>query len=70
MPTWRELKRCCERDGWTLYKDTDHYFYRKVLDDEIILRTKVSKESREIYYGMRQITLKSSSKPRRSTSTG
>lgn len=33
MPSWRELKRFCERDGWELYKDTDHYFYRKVMDD-------------------------------------
>ena len=27
MTSWRELKRFCERDGWELYKDTDHYFY-------------------------------------------
>lgn len=25
MPRWKELKRFCERDGWELYKDTDHY---------------------------------------------
>lgn len=37
MPTWRELKRYCERDGWTLYKDTDYYFYRRVFDDGTIL---------------------------------
>ena len=30
MPRWKELKRFCERDGWELYKDTDHYFYRKI----------------------------------------
>ena len=29
MPRWRELKRFCENDGWELYKETDHYFYRK-----------------------------------------
>ena len=29
MPKWKELKRFCERDGWELYKNTDHYFYRK-----------------------------------------
>ena len=28
MPRWKELKRFCERDGWDLYKNTDHYFYR------------------------------------------
>ena len=43
MPTWKELKRYCEADGWELYKNTDHYFYRKQLPDGIILRTKVSK---------------------------
>ena len=30
MPRWKELKRFCDRDGWELYKDTDHYFYRKI----------------------------------------
>lgn len=58
MPTWRELKRYCERNGWTRYKDTDHYFYRKVLDDGTILRTKVSKGSGEIHYSMWQSILK------------
>jgi hypothetical protein len=33
MPRWKELKRFCERDGWELYKDTDHYYYRKILPD-------------------------------------
>ncbi|NLX02949.1 MAG: type II toxin-antitoxin system HicA family toxin, partial [Syntrophomonadaceae bacterium] len=28
MPKWSELKRFCEHDGWELYKQTDHYFYR------------------------------------------
>ena len=27
MPKWKELKRFCDKDGWELYKDTDHYFY-------------------------------------------
>lgn len=42
MPSWRELKRFCERDGWELYKDTDHYFYRKVMDDGSLKRTQTS----------------------------
>lgn len=29
MPRWREIKRFCENDGWELYKDTDHFYYRK-----------------------------------------
>lgn len=50
MPKWKDVKRYCERDGWELYKVTDHYFYRKVLEDGSILRTKVSKGSGEIQY--------------------
>jgi len=49
MPKWRELKRFCENDGWELYKDTDHYFYRKIESDGSIKRTKVSKGSGEIH---------------------
>ena len=47
MPKWKELKRFCDRDGWELYKDTDHFFYRKVDSDGSIRRTKVSKGSGE-----------------------
>ena len=49
MPRWKELKRFCERDGWVLYKDTDHYFYRKIDADGTLRRTKVSKGSGEIH---------------------
>jgi hypothetical protein len=31
MPRWKELKRFCDRDGWELYKDTDHYFIEKLM---------------------------------------
>ena len=48
MPRWKELKRFCERDGWELYKDTDHYFYRKRDEDGNIRMTKVSKGNGEI----------------------
>ena len=48
MPSWRDLKRFCERDGWELYKDTDHYFYRKDDNDGNIRYTKVSKGTGEI----------------------
>lgn len=49
MPRWRELKRFCDRDGWELYKDSDHYFYRKVDNNGNIQMTKASKESGEIH---------------------
>lgn len=49
MPTWRELKRFCDNDGWECYKITDHYFYRKRLSNGDILSTKVSMGSGEIH---------------------
>ena len=48
MAKWNELRRYCEKNGWELYKDTDHYYYRKVLEDGTVLRTKVSRGSGEI----------------------
>lgn len=50
MPNWKELRRFCERDGWELYRNTDHYYYRKVEADGTIRRTKISKGSGEIRY--------------------
>ena len=48
MPSWKELKRFCENDGWELYKTTDHYFYRKDSADGTPRFTKVSKGTGEI----------------------
>ncbi len=58
MPSWRELKRFCERDGWELYKDTDHYFYRKIMVDGNLKRTKISKGTGEIPLRLWQDILK------------
>ncbi len=58
MPRWKELKRFCERDGWELYKDTDHYYYRKIDANGNIRMTKVSKGSGEIHRAMWQMILK------------
>ncbi len=59
MPSWKELRRFCERDGWELYKETDHYYYRKILPDGSVLRTKVSQGSGQIgYYLWREILKK------------
>lgn len=58
MPSWRELKRFCDHDGWELYKDTDHYYYRKVDDNGNIRKTKVSRGSGEIHGHMWQQILK------------
>lgn len=48
MPSWNELRRFCERDGWELYKKTDHYYYRKQMADGTLKRTKVSMGSGQI----------------------
>ncbi len=48
MPSWKDLKRFCEHDGWELYKSTDHYYYRKFDKDGNIRFTKVSRGSGEI----------------------
>lgn len=48
MPSWRELKRFCDNDGWELYKDTDHYYYRKRDESGNIRRTKVSRGTGEV----------------------
>jgi hypothetical protein len=33
MPRWKELKHFCDSDGRELYKQTDHYYYRKRDED-------------------------------------
>ncbi len=58
MPSWKDLRRFCENDGWELYKDTDHYFYRKRDHDGSIRITKVSKGSGEIKPGLWREILK------------
>ena len=58
MPRWKELKRFCDNDGWELYKDTNHYYYRKHNEDGTIKWTKVSKGSGEIHPHMWQEILR------------
>lgn len=58
MPSWKELRRFCEADGWELYKDTDHYYYRKVMPDGTVKRTKVSKGSGQIGHALWKLILK------------
>ena len=55
MPTWKELKRFCENDGWEMYKSTDHYYYRKFMDNKDLKRTKISRGSKEIPRFLRKI---------------
>lgn len=58
MPKWKELKRFCDNDGWELYKETDHYYYRKTDKNGNVWRTKVSKSSGEIHTRMWKEILK------------
>ncbi|MGD0622328.1 MAG: type II toxin-antitoxin system HicA family toxin [Dehalococcoidia bacterium] len=48
MPRWRDIKSFCENDGWELYKQTDHYFYRKLMPGGTLKRTKISTGSGEV----------------------
>lgn len=41
-PKFGELKRYCDKNGWIMIRDTDHWYYEKVLVDGTVLRTKVS----------------------------
>ncbi|HHY98851.1 MAG TPA: hypothetical protein GX509_08940 [Firmicutes bacterium] len=41
-PRFRDLKRFIEKTGWVLVKQTDHWYFEKVLPDGRILRTKIS----------------------------
>lgn len=41
-PKYRDLKKCCEKNGWVMVRNTDHWYYEKVLANGTLLRTKVS----------------------------
>jgi hypothetical protein len=47
MPNPREHKRFCDNDGWKMYRKTDHYYYRKVLENGEVLKTKISMNAKE-----------------------
>ena len=48
MPSWKDIKKFCENDNWDLYKETDHDFYRKMMPDGTLKRTKVSRGSGQV----------------------
>ena len=41
-PKFKDLKKYCDKNGWVLMRNTDHWYYEKVLIDGTVLRTKVS----------------------------
>lgn len=58
MPSWKDLIRFCEHDGWELYKNTDHYFYRKRDEKGNVRLTKISKNPGQINGHLWHIILK------------
>ena len=41
-PRFGDLKKYCEKNGWVMIRNTDHWYYEKVLTDGTLLQTKVS----------------------------
>ena len=41
-PKFRDLKKYFEKNGWVIIRNTDHWYYEKVLADGTLLQTKVS----------------------------
>ncbi|HEX3012513.1 MAG TPA: type II toxin-antitoxin system HicA family toxin [Syntrophomonadaceae bacterium] len=48
MPKWIDLKIFCEKDGWELYKETNRYYYRKIMPDGSVKRTKILMDNSKI----------------------
>ncbi|MBQ4469562.1 MAG: type II toxin-antitoxin system HicA family toxin [Synergistaceae bacterium] len=58
MPNWKELRRYLRRNGWIMYKNTDHEYYRKEVRPGEFIYTRCSHGSKEIHYNMWQSILK------------
>lgn len=41
-PKFKDLKKYCEKNGWVMIRNTDHWYYEKVLPDGTVLQTKIS----------------------------
>lgn len=52
MHKWTDLKQFCEKDGWELYKQTNRWYYRKIMPDGTLKRVKVYMEDSEIHISM------------------
>lgn len=52
-PTFGQLKKYCEWNGWYLIRNTDHWYYEKVTPNGEILKTRISHAiAKEIPYGI------------------
>lgn len=41
-PKFGDLKRYCDNNGWVLIRNTDHWYFEKVLANGNVLQTRVS----------------------------
>jgi hypothetical protein len=41
-PIFGDLKKYCENTGWSMVRNTDHWYYEKLLQSGVLLRTRVS----------------------------
>ena len=41
-PKFRDLKKYCDKNGWVMIRNTDHWYYEKVLIDGTLLQTRIS----------------------------
>ncbi|HBQ87364.1 MAG TPA: hypothetical protein DD811_12935 [Syntrophomonas sp.] len=48
MFKWTDVKQFCEKDGWKLYKQTNRWYYRKIMPDGTLKRVKIYMEDAEI----------------------
>lgn len=49
MPNWREIERFCRRNDWEEVKKKGHHIYfRKIMNDGTVKRTKVSRGTGEV----------------------
>lgn len=46
-PTWAQVERFCQIDGWREIRRSDHVFFERVLPDGTLLRTHRSFASRK-----------------------
>ena len=58
MPRWKELKKYLDNNGWQLFKDTDHYYYKKLDNNGEYKYCKVFRGSKEIEKGLWRYILK------------
>ncbi|GAB6085681.1 hypothetical protein [Alkaliphilus crotonatoxidans] len=41
-PKFKDLKKYCDKNGWVMIRNSDHWYYEKVLMDGTVLQTKIS----------------------------